>query len=176
MSDHRLFLFIEGNDDERFIETVLKSKFEEKYGSVFLWKYSQQPNKKIADFIKNIIAMGAEFIYLGDVNHEPCVTAKKQSIVDRLKNINEERIFVAVKEIESWYLAGLDKNSSEGLGIKGFTLTDDITKEQFNNLIPRRFDSRIDFMYEILKNFSIEKGKRKNKSFRYFIKKNKLAA
>jgi hypothetical protein len=52
-----------------------------------------------------------------------------------------------------------------------FSSTEDISKKQFNNLIPKGFDSRIDFMLEILKYFSIKIAKQKNKSFRYFLQK-----
>ena len=47
--------------------------------------------------------------------------------------------------------------------------TDELTKEDFNRLIPRRFDSRIDFMFEILKSFSIETAARRNNSFDFFV-------
>ncbi|MDI6767583.1 MAG: hypothetical protein QME52_12240, partial [Bacteroidota bacterium] len=52
-----------------------------------------------------------------------------------------------------------------------FKDTDDTTKEQFNRLIPEKYDSRIDFMSEILNNFSFKTAKRKNRSFKYFIEK-----
>ncbi|MHC4361138.1 MAG: hypothetical protein ACYSTN_10185, partial [Planctomycetota bacterium] len=80
-------------------------------------------------------------------------------------------VIVIVKEIESWYLAGLDSKNCKKLGIKVFRKTDNITKEQFDKLRPRKFNSRIDFMIEILKRFSMETAKRKNKSFDYFIAK-----
>jgi len=49
--------------------------------------------------------------------------------------------------------------------------TDTLTKEGFNSLIPQRFDSRIDFMVEILKRFCTGMAKRKNGSFRYFAER-----
>ncbi|HWP30273.1 MAG TPA: hypothetical protein VNK96_00895 [Fimbriimonadales bacterium] len=82
-----------------------------------------------------------------------------------------DKIVVIVKEVESWYLAGLDDDSYKRLGMKCFNVTDDTTKEQFNNVIPRKFNSRVDFMIEILNLFSIEIAKRKNKSFKYFCEK-----
>jgi len=88
-----------------------------------------------------------------------------------LKNIDPENILVVIKEIESWYLAGLDDHACITLDLKPCTLTDGITKEQFNSLIPKKFDSRVNFMIEILKIFSIETAKTKNRSFRYFIEK-----
>ena len=60
---------------------------------------------------------------------------------------------------------------AKNLGIKKKIpdTTDTVTKEQFYNLMPKKFDSKIDFMREILKNFSIEIAKKKNKSFKYFV-------
>ena len=49
--------------------------------------------------------------------------------------------------------------------------TDEITKEKFNDMTPARFDSRIDYMREILKRFSVETGVAKNASFGYFMRK-----
>ncbi len=115
--------------------------------------------------------MKADYIYTADIDDVPCITAKKQGIQDKLKNIDEENIAVVIKEVESWYLAGLGNAQSKNLRIRTFSSTDNITKEQFNSMIPKIFDSRIDFMLEILKYFSIQMAKRKNKSFRYFIKK-----
>jgi len=42
-------------------------------------------------------------------------------------------------------------------------------------LIPKKFTSRIDFMSEILKKFSIEIAKQKNNSFQYFVEKYMIA-
>ncbi|MDZ7724802.1 MAG: hypothetical protein U5R06_18855 [candidate division KSB1 bacterium] len=74
-----------------------------------------------------------------------------------------------IKEIESWYLAGLAEKKQRQLKIKPFKDTNDLTKEQFNQQIPNSFDSRIDFMVELLKNYSIEIAQIRNKSFSYFI-------
>ena len=49
-----------------------------------------------------------------------------------------------------------------------------MTKEDFNARIPKKFDSRIDFMFEILKSFSIETAARKNQSFHFFVNRYKV--
>lgn len=171
MSYKRLFLLIEGNDDERFFQRIVKPKFEEKYNTVMLWKYAQVKNTKVDNFLKSIKAMGAEYIYVVDINLAPCVRGKKQEIQNKFNNIDIDRIIVVIKKIESWYLAGLDNARSEELKIPSFKTTNNITKEQFNALIPKRFDSKKDFMLEILRRFSIEIAKQKNISFRYFLGK-----
>lgn len=77
-----------------------------------------------------------------------------------------------IKEIESWYLAGLDEAALKELGISYPDKdTDTLNKEQFDRLIPVKYVSRIDFMQEILKNFQLETARQKNKSFYYFINK-----
>jgi len=171
MAINALYIFVEGDDDKRFFEKIVTPFFKGKYNPVKVWKYAQQKKEKVSNFLKSIKGMNADYIYVSDINHEPCVTAKKQDIQSKFKDIDKDRIIVVIKEIESWYLAGLDDRSLKSLGIHYPNTTDKVTKEQFNRLIPKKFDSRIDFMQEILKCFHIETGKQKNTSFRYFLEK-----
>ena len=166
-----LFVLVEGDDDERFFESVIKPLLEGIYISVRLWKYAQQNTKKIDSLLTSVKAMGGECIFMADINTAPCVTAKKERIRAQLRNVTEDRIVVVIKEIESWYVAGIDARNSQKLGIRFWQTTDEVTKEHFDNSIPKKFDSRIDFMVEILKCFSIETAKRKNRSFSYFLQK-----
>lgn len=171
MNYRRLFIWVEGPDDKRFFEKIIEPKLKENYNLVETREYSKLKKEKIKNFFKSIRAMGADYIFAADINNTPCVTLKKQVIQNKLRKINKESIIVVIKEIESWYLAGIDNVESKRLKIHSYDNTDTITKEQFNDLIPDKFDSRIDFMLEILKIFSIETAKQKNKSFCYFIKK-----
>ncbi|RLF76087.1 hypothetical protein DRN39_06270 [Thermococci archaeon] len=171
MEYRRLFLWLEGPDDERFFDWVIVPKLRTRYHSVKIIKYSQMKKEKLENFIKSIKSMGADYIFVKDINNAPCVTAKKQIICQQLRDIDQDRIAIVIREIESWYLAGLGQNESKKLKIPHFDSTEAITKEQFNCLIPPRFTSRIDFLSEILKRFSVEAAKIKNRSFRYFIEK-----
>ena len=127
--------------------------------------------EKVDNFLKSIDAMNTDYIFVTDINQKPCVTAKKQTVKKTYKKVAEDKIAIVIKEIESWYLAGLSDAAAKKFKIRAFATTDGITKEQFNSLIPKRFDSRIDFMLEMLKNFSIEIAKQKNGSFNYFFEK-----
>jgi len=167
----RLFIWVEGNDDERFFKNLLKFGFYKKYNFIEIIKYAHMRRDKIVNFIKSIKSMGADYIFVTDINNSPCITAKKEEIKKRFKIIDTERVMVVVKEIEGWYLAGLDHNACKKLKINNIDNTANITKEKFNALIPKRFSSKIDFMTEILKIFSVEIAKYKNKSFEYFISK-----
>jgi len=170
MQYRRLFVCVEGDDDERFVTWIIKPLLERKYDSVEVRKYAKQKKEKFNNMLRSFGRIG-EYLCLVDMNDAPCITARKQAIQDEFRNIDTERIVVVVKEIEGWYLAGLDEAGCEQLGIPAHDTTDHIAKEDFDHLIPRRFDSRVDFMAEILKCFAVEIAKQKNNSFRYFLGK-----
>ena len=171
MSYKRLFILIEGNDDERFFENILKSLLQERYSAIKFWKYSQQKQVRIVNLVKSINSMKADYIFARDFNDSPCITAKKERITGEFKQITEDKIIVVVKEIESWYLAGLDENTSKKVGIrKKIRTANRITKEEFNQLIPKNMP-RIEFMRNILENYDVEIAKRRNRSFGYFLNK-----
>jgi len=165
----KLFIFIEGDDDERFFNRIIIPMFENKYDKIQLWKYAQKKDEKIVQFLKSIQAMNADYIYVADNNGSPCITDRKQRIETDFQNIDTDKILVVVREIESWYLAGIDDVSSKKFGIKSFSNTEHINKGAFNDLKPKKFNSRIDFMSEILKLFCIDTAKSKNGSFSYFV-------
>jgi len=169
-----LYIFVEGDDDERFFREILLPRLWGEYNDINIIKYAQKSKKfeYTEKFIKSIQKMrDANYIYVTDINDFQCVVTKKQKIKELIRGIDYDKIFVVIKEIESWYLAGLDSKLAKNLGIKKKIpdTTDTVTKEQFYNLMPKKFDSKIDFMREILKNFSIEIAKKKNKSFKYFV-------
>jgi len=65
MSPYKLlFIFVEGNDDERFFNRILSPKLQEKYDTVMIIKYATMEKEKVNEFIKSIKAMGAEYIYV----------------------------------------------------------------------------------------------------------------
>lgn len=167
-----LIIFVEGNDDERFFERIVVPVLKKKFDSVKLVKYAQMKKERLENYIRSITSAGWDYIYVTDMDDSPCITAKKQQIQNYLPNIDPKRIVVVIREIESWYLAGLNKDKSRDLKIKERKLknTENITKEQFNRLIPEKY-SRINFMIELLENFSIETAKQKNRSFKYFVEK-----
>ncbi len=166
----RLYVWVEGTDDERFFERTVRATFEQRYDQVSVVRYAKRKRTKIRGYLNSIKAMGAHCVFLADINAEPCVTAKKERLRQRY-GVESDSVIVVIKEIEGWYMAGLDDESSAELGLPVLKNTDTLTKEDFNSLMPERFDSRIDFMVEILKHFCTGMGKRKNGSFRYFAER-----
>ena len=166
----QFFVFVEGYKDYLFFGEVVK--LLEGCDSVSIIEWANDKPGEIDDFIRNVKSKNwnADYIFVTDMD-TPCVTAKKEEIQKKFKNVDEDRIIVVGKEIESWYLAVLEDDKYKEFGISPFRTTDNVTKEQFERLVPEKLDSDIGFMQEMLNAFDIETAKRKNKSFGYFAEK-----
>jgi hypothetical protein len=167
----RLFILVEGEDDVRFFGRIIKPLFISLYDSVEIIPYACIKRTKIDNFLKSIRLMKNDYIFVADIDTEQSVRDKKQVLYSHFSHIDGGSIIVVIKEIESWYYAGLTMESVRDLEVPNLALTDDLNKEDFNRLIPGKFDSRIDFMFEILKYFSIDTARKKNHSFRFFVER-----
>jgi hypothetical protein len=168
-----LFIFVEGYKDTLLFSKIVELIFRKQYNWVSLIEWAPKELSKTDNYFKSIKSESwdADYIFVTDINDAPCVTAKKGEIKRRFGSVDKDRIAVVKREIESWYLAGLDEDKCKDLKIPSFRVTDDVTKEQFGKLISEGFGSEIYFMQELLKSFDIETAKKKNKSFRYFVEK-----
>ena len=73
----RLWVLLEGNDDERFFERVMKPLFGNAYDFVRPWQYAQKQTKKVKAFLQSIKSMNSDYFFWGDINRLPCVTEKR---------------------------------------------------------------------------------------------------
>lgn len=154
------------------MDSVVLPRIAKTYHSIQVVKYAQMKNEKLIAYITSIRAMeGAEYLILTDIDHEPCATRKKQKIAQDYKSAEIEKIIVVKKEIESWYLAGLNVENTKRLRVSPMNDFDEATKETFDKLIPRAFINRTDFMIELLKCYAFDRAKSKSGSFRYLCAK-----
>ena len=170
----RLYILVEGEDDVRFFGRVMKPLFISRYDTIEIIPYASIKRIKVNNFLKSMAEMKNDYIFVADIDTERSVRDKKQLIYHWYSNINGSNIVVVVIEIESWYYAGLPDNVLQRLGLPNLQETDELTKEDFNALIPPPFDSRIDFMFEILKFFSPATAARRNRSFKFFFERYRL--
>jgi hypothetical protein len=171
----RLFILVEGEDDIRFFGRIIKPLFVSRYDSVELIPYAGLKRQKVNSFLISIAQMRNDYILVADIDQERSVRDKKRILYGWFSNVNGGNIIVVIKEIESWYYAGLSETVAQSLGLPPLPSTDELTKEDFNGLIPATFDSRIDLMFEMLKSFSLGTAVRQNRSFRFFVDRYHLA-
>ncbi len=169
MTESRLFLFVEGNDDLRFFSRIVVPLFEGRYASVEVISYASMKTGKVCRFVRSIHEMGHDFLLFADIDEVRNVKGKKALLRERYCTLTDDRIVVVIKEIESWYLAGLDERAQKRLHIRHYRTTDYITKEIFNRMIPGEYSSRIGFMVEVLNRYSLSEAEARNRSFLYFV-------
>jgi len=168
----RIHVLVEGRDDREFFHVVIRPILQEHYDHVQIWEYAGATIERRIGYIRSIQAMNADYLFVADINTSPCVTERKRHLVDSHKNtLDTGRTVVVRREIESWYMAGVDDQACQEFGITSLSHTDDVTKEQFVSLMPRRFNSVVEFMTDILRRFRIETAKSKNRSFCYLMDK-----
>ena len=173
MEYNQLFLFLEGDDDERFFEHILGKKFKEIYTEVKIWKYSRKTDKqrkRIIDIVNKVDNW--DYLCFRDFDSNRCITNKKDKIIDKFERINREKIFIVIEEIESWYLAGVDNDFLRSIGVSNLMDCPSIyiTKEKFNCIIPKDMP-RILFLRKILQSYDIDLALRNNRSLNYLFEK-----
>lgn len=169
MHGETIYILVEGNDDERFFESILFPLFRDRGRRVKIWKYAREKRSRTEKFIRTLQTSGFTYILVRDIDRAPSVLAKQKEVASWYHHaIPKHRIAVVVVEIESWYLAGLDERAAWALGLpEPPGCTDGVSKEDFNLLIPDGM-SRIHFMREILRRYDVGTAERQNRSFAYF--------
>lgn len=165
-----LWLFIEGEDDQRFIESVLQRRLEEIW-SVRLIRYAERPNSKIVDYLRSGRAMEVRHILLADFDRGPCIERRKRALCRAYRGLRPEHIIIVKNEIESWFAAGVTAEGERALKAKFPRNTDDYSKEEFLAKIPERLSPKRVFFTELLEYYSLQTALRRNQSLRYFCEK-----
>ncbi|MHC3130002.1 MAG: hypothetical protein IBV52_08025 [Candidatus Bathyarchaeota archaeon] len=163
-------ILIEGNDDKRFFSAIIKPLIESDYRKIRIIRYSQDSKKKRKNLLKSFNEMkNIEYIFVTDIDNNKCVILRKEQVIKEMDDlVSQDKIIVIKKEIESWYMAGLDKGISEKYGINILKSTENFSKEDFKKIIPKK-KSRILFMQEILEKYCCDVAKNRNGSIKYFL-------
>jgi hypothetical protein len=168
MGETKYYFFVEGDSDGTFFEKVIFSiSGIPNRGNFKFIKYARSKKEAINGIIKTLRENNFNYFFFTDFDKGPCVTSVKEKQKVTFPSLEDEKIFVVIKKIESWYLAGLDNENSIEMGIENFESTDNIAKGKFEEMKPAKYNSVKDFSLEILKRFSVETAKEKNGSFKY---------
>jgi len=165
------WILVEGPDDESYAKGVIAPLVKNKYHCdyVHIYRYQNRPKKEVQDLLKSILAMGEKVLCFADIDECPCVTSAKDRV--RRKKFNDlpdDQIVIVQKEIEGWYLAGLDDISCKKLGFPRINTTEDLCKEEFNNMVKHSHDKfRSSVMQEMLRLYDLDIAIAKNKSIKY---------
>lgn len=169
-----MVIFVEGSTDNLFITKLFIEKlsfFEENYSIV---EYSKKKDEKVNNYIESIRSIpGFDYVFITDQDGKE---NKREIIMREYNNIDKNKLFLSVYEIESWIIAGISDKLMQKYKIKSIPLdTSSFTKENFENIVPERLD-KYEFISYILEDFDVSKALKSNSSlnalYEYFSKKN----
>jgi hypothetical protein len=127
-----LYIFVEGADDTKFIDNFVGQKgcFRDKYRKHKCVEYST--GNTAAKILR-------KFDLFEKQGHE-CVLLADNDKVDDVQHfkISSDKIFIADKEIESWFLAGFSKEFCDKEDIQYIQKTENVDKEIFDTIATKR--------------------------------------
>jgi hypothetical protein len=169
-----LFILVEGDNDERFVRVGVCPFMRKKYDQIVVWKWAEEKDRIVNEFIQVINNMGADYLFITDLDACACATEAKANVQGKYPALAPESIVVATCEVESWYLAGLSKASAAAVGLPesaGIGSTEAVTKEQFLRIRPPRYAAETAYRVEVLNHFQRASASRRNASFARLARK-----
>jgi hypothetical protein len=163
-----LFLFVEGQEDELFIERIIVPCLESRYDYVRIHQYAQRRVDQLVKHFDSLVEMGAHFFLFADFDRGPCIQAVKQAVVQRYQpHLRLEQVLIVRPMIEAWYYAGVPN-----LDISHPVET--IDKQTFAKLFGRRAEQGLErklLLSDILKNYDWELALSRCASLNYCARK-----
>jgi hypothetical protein len=169
-----LYLLVEGYTDQLFIEKVLKPHLSV---PVMVLSYAQKSSdylRRLLRSLRSMLEQGlADYYALMDMDDRPCYTACHQYLRERFgSELTPDRIFVANRCIEAWYLAGYTGSPYlKRKGIKLPTQSEGLRKVDFRNAaINAGLDPTV-VRSGILANYDLVQARQRSPSLDYCCRK-----
>lgn len=173
-----LFVFIEGDNDQRFFNRILHSRLKSGYNEARYILYSQKTRDYVNRYVKSINDMNGDdlitdYVFVHDFDSAPCIQGKKDALSLHYTLLDPTKIIIVKEEIESWYVAGLNRAKCSALGLPYSPRTEHISKERLEQQKPTRFTSMNLFLIELLDDeyFDHDVAVRRNATYAYFTRK-----
>lgn len=179
MSKKILYIFVEGPDDEKFINAFIKDMncLTQQYKTIKCIRYGEGWNaSKINQYIdKTIQELGHDYIFLADADFGAgvdCFPHRKENLSKIYKLTDINKIWIVVEEIESWFLAGFDEQFCKKEKLDFKKKTEKVTKEVFDkidkNKKKKSHNQLIDFLIRKKSYFSYSEVTNRNESLARF--------
>lgn len=163
-------IFVEGFDDKLFFEKLRKKLCLPE--NTLFYEYACKKNDNIRAYLRSLDTIpNASYLFTADLDiHGDTVETAIEAISNKF-GASPEKIQIVVKEVEGWYLAGLEGYRLGEKSLKHNGSTDQIDKEAFNYIIEpvlKSSISRTDILIRILNQYSIDAARNNNTSFKHF--------
>ena len=166
----KLWLFVEGRDEKRFIDGVFGSLLINKYGKYEFIEYPGLNLEQRMTLVRGFEAKGQNYIFLSDTDPYDCLLKKKEEIIRQIKAKKKPQISIVNFEIESWYLGGLCEEKCKQLRIPFVPDVEVINKEEFKKYAIKSGHSIKELKLIIIEKYDINIALQRSKSFSYFMR------
>ena len=162
------YIFVEGFLDELFINRI--TELEKIIPRPKIIQYSQKKDEKIDSYIISLRSQNEAIMFIADddTDHYESSSSRIYELKRRYPHLSDEIIFLAIPEIEGWYISGLTKKAAKTLKLRELPKCDTCTKEKFLSILPNRSDSTL-IRSEILEYFDVKTASSNSSSFRRFL-------
>lgn len=161
-----LHIFVEGSTDSLFVKEVFNDVLLKICNRYTIVEYANKEDKKIKKYIATIKKVpNWDYIFIADQDGK---LDKKNKILLKYSNLDDDKVFISVYEIESWIIAGISEKIIKKHKINfSSSNTSNITKEIFNNIIPKRMD-KLEFISYVLSDYNLKNAVNLNESLNIF--------
>ena len=169
----KVLLLVEGDDDSRFIKKIIIPIINNFYSNVSVREYIQL-NKKLREIlINNYERNGDDIFVFADYDNTTCISNKIKSVRKNYNFTNSLKIFIVKKEIESWYIAGIDDALLIKYKLSPIEDTENLSKK-FIDHIGTQDDSILECKLQLLKSYSITKQRTETRALNIVLKNYKI--
>lgn len=161
-----LHIFVEGPTDSLFIKKVFDEVLLKICNRYTIVEYASKEDKKINKYIETIKKVSNwDYIFIADQDGK---LDKRDKILLKYSNLDEDKVFISIYEIESWIIAGISEKIIKKHKINfSSSNTSNITKEIFNNIIPKRMN-KLEFISYVLSDYNLKNAVNLNESLNIF--------
>lgn len=161
-----LHIFVEGSTDSLFVKEVFNDVLLKICNKYTIVEYANKEDKKIKKYIATIKKVpNWDYIFIADQDGK---LDKRNKILLKYSNLDDDKVFISVYEIESWIIAGISEKIIKKHKINfSSSNTSSITKEVFNNIIPKRMD-KLEFISYVLSDYNLKNAVNLNESLNIF--------
>jgi hypothetical protein len=169
-------IFLEGEYDEIIFKRNISKLFRNRGFKVELITYREEEKDFVPAYLNTILHLSLPhlYIFITDLDRYFTISERRESIKKFYNNeLDPDHIFVIVKMIEGWYLAGLNRKKAKELSINlnEYDKLDPniIKKDDFLRLKPQKYNGKRAFYIDVANSFSQSDAKIKNTSFKNFL-------
>lgn len=164
----QIYILVEGLDDEIFFKYFFE-KYLKNYKKVSFWQYAQRKKEDNVKFVKTIKQIeNWDYIIFADFDSKSSIRSRKNEVQYKFDNeLEDEKIFIVIDEIESWYAAGIDYRYFDLIRMSFIKDTQKVKKEFFNSQSLAKYHPKTNFLIEIMKHFQLKQSLKRNLSLNY---------